>query len=58
VFVLASFFSRGLRFMILSALVWKFGAVIKEYLEKYFEIFTIAFTILLVGGFLLVKSLL
>jgi len=58
VFVLASFVSRGLRFMILSALVWKFGAVIKEYLEKYFEVLTITFTILLVGGFLLVKSLL
>lgn len=53
IFVLASLVSRGLRFFLVASLIWKFGAPIKQFIDKYFNLCAIAFTVLLVGGFLL-----
>lgn len=53
IFVLASLISRGLRFFLVASLIWKFGAPIKQFIDKYFNLCAIAFTVLLVGGFLL-----
>lgn len=55
VFVIASFVSRGLRFFLVAGLIWKFGAPIKAFIDKYFNLLTIAFTVLLIGGFLVLK---
>ena len=56
-FVIVSFFSRGARFFIVAALIWKFGAPIKKFIDKYFDILSIAFVVILVLGFILVKLL-
>jgi membrane protein YqaA with SNARE-associated domain len=54
-FVVASFVSRGLRFFLISGLIWKFGAPIKVFIDKYFNLLAIAFTVLLIGAFVLIK---
>jgi len=55
IFVIASFVSRGLRFFIVAGLIWKFGAPIKIFIEKYFNILTVVFAVLLIGGFVVLK---
>lgn len=57
-FVLASIVSRGLRFFLIAGLIWKFGAPIKAFIDKYFNLLAIVFTVLLIGTFVLVKFLL
>lgn len=56
-FVVASIISRGLRFFLFAALIWKFGAPIKAFIDKYFNILAILFTVLLIGSFWLVGKL-
>jgi membrane protein YqaA with SNARE-associated domain len=56
-FILASIISRGARFFLVAFLIWKFGPAIKTFIDKYFNILAIAFTILLIGGFVLIKYL-
>lgn len=56
-FVVASVVSRGLRFFLIAGLIWRFGAPIKRFIDKYFNLLAIAFTILLVGSFLLLGKL-
>ncbi len=58
IFVLASLISRGLRFFLVASLIWKFGAPIKKFIDKYFNLCAIAFTVLLIGGFLLITQVL
>jgi membrane protein YqaA with SNARE-associated domain len=55
--VLASAVSRPSRFFLVAALFYYFGPRIKPYIDKYFELLTIIFAILLVGGFILIKYL-
>ncbi len=50
-FIWASIISRGFQFMLVGFLFWKFGAPIKVFIEKYLTILSIAFVVLLVGGF-------
>ena len=54
-FVFASIVSRGLRFVLISWLIWKYGAPIKTFIDKYFNLLAIGFTVLLVGGFFAIK---
>ncbi|MAJ43926.1 MAG: cytochrome B [Candidatus Marinimicrobia bacterium] len=54
-FLVASAISRSLRFLIISVLIYKFGKPVKELIDKYFNIVSVIFTILLIGGFLLIK---
>ena len=56
-FLLASSVSRTARFFLVSLLIWKFGEPITTFIDKYFNLLTIIFTILLVGGFLVMKLL-
>lgn len=56
-FMIASVVSRGLRFFLIAGLIWKFGEPIKRFIDKYFNLLAIAFTILLVGSFFLVGRL-
>ena len=57
-FVVASLVSRGLRFFLVAGLIWKFGAPIKSFIDKYFNLLAIAFTVLLIGAFVLVGKFL
>ncbi len=54
-FVFASVISRGARFFLVSFLIWKFGPQIRIFIDKYFNWLAIAFTILLIGGFVVIK---
>lgn len=53
-FIIASVISRGLRFFLISWLIWKFGRPIKGFIDKHFNWLAIVFTILLIGSFFLV----
>jgi len=55
IFVLASLVSRSARFFIVAGLIYKYGAPIKIFIEKYFNILSIVFIVLLFAGFVLVK---
>jgi membrane protein YqaA with SNARE-associated domain len=56
-FVLASIVSRAGRFFLVAGLIWKFGDPIKSFIDKYFNLLAIAFTVLLIGGFVGIKYL-
>ncbi len=56
-FLLASVISRAGRFFLVSFLIWKYGGPIKSFIDKYFNPLAIAFTILLIGGFVAIKYL-
>lgn len=56
-FIVGSIVARGLRFFLVAGLIRKFGAPIKVFIDKYFNLLAIAFTVLLIGGFILVKYL-
>ncbi len=58
VFVLTSLVSRSARFFIVGGLIYIFGAKIQGFIDKYFNILAVAFTVLLVLGFVFIKYLL
>lgn len=53
--VYASALSRPARFFLVAALFFFFGSKIKPLIDKYFEAITLAFVVLLVLGFVVVK---
>ena len=55
--IAASAIGRSARFFIVATLIYFFGPKIKEFIDKYFNILTIIFIILLIGGFLIIKYL-
>lgn len=57
-FLIASIISRGARFFLVAYLIWRFGPQIQNFIDKYFNLLAIIFTVLLVGGFILIKYLL
>lgn len=56
-FLVASIVSRGLRFFLIAGLIWRFGAPIKRFIDRYFNLLAVAFTVLLVGSFVLLSYL-
>jgi membrane protein YqaA with SNARE-associated domain len=56
-FFVASAVSRGARFFLVAFLIWKFGPGIKHFIERYFNMLALGFTVCLVGGFVLIKYL-
>ncbi len=54
-FVVASILGRSTRFFLVAGLIWKFGPSIKTFIDKYFNLLSYAFIVLLVGGFILIK---
>jgi len=56
-FIATSILARGLRFFIVAALLWKFGAPIRDFIERRLGLMTILFVALLFGGFYLVRHL-
>ena len=57
-FLIASIISRSARFFIVASLIKVFGDPIKEFIEKYFNLLALIFTILLIGGFIFIKYIL
>ena len=57
-FVIVSALSRSARFFLVSSLIWKFGEGIKSAIDKYFNLLTMLFFVILVTGFIIVKLVL
>lgn len=57
IFILSAIIARALRFFIVAALLWKFGAPIRDFIERRLGLMFILFCVLLVGGFYTVKYL-
>jgi len=51
VFMMASIVSRTARFMIVGGLIYFFGDAAREFIERYLNLLTIGFVVLLVLGF-------
>lgn len=58
VFLVASVLARGLRFFVVSGLLYWFGPPIRAFIERYLGLLAIVFVVLLLGGFALVKYVL
>lgn len=57
VFIVASLVARALRFFIVAALLWKFGAPIRDFIEARLGLMFTLFMALLLGGFLAIRWL-
>ena len=57
VFMIASVIARGIRFFLVAALLWKYGAPIRTFIEYRLGLMFTLFMILLIGGFAAVKYL-
>ncbi len=57
VFIAASIVARGIRFFIVAALLWKFGAPIRDFIERRLGLMFTLFMVILLGGFLAVRYL-
>lgn len=55
VLILASTLGRAGRFFLVAGLLRLYGPMITKTLEKYFNLFTLIFMLLLIGGFVLLK---
>jgi membrane protein YqaA with SNARE-associated domain len=56
-FFAVSVVGRGARFFLVAALLYWLGAPVKRFIDKYFDLLAIAFVVLLVGGFIVIKAL-
>lgn len=56
-FVLVSILGRGARFFIVSAILRVFGPRVRAHLERNFDLASLLFLVLLVGGFLVLRVL-
>ena len=56
-FILTSILARALRFYIVALLLWKFGAPIKDFIEKRLPLMFTLCVVLLLGGFFAVRYL-
>lgn len=56
-FIVTSIIARGLRFFIVAALLWKYGAPIRDFIERRLGLMFTLFIVILVGGFYVVKFL-
>lgn len=57
VFTFASVVARGLRFFIVAALLWRFGAPIRDFIERRLGLMFTLFVVLLIAGFAVLKVL-
>jgi membrane protein YqaA with SNARE-associated domain len=56
-FLLVSALGRAGRFFLVAAILRVFGAPVRRVLEKHFDLAAVAFFVLLVGGFLVIRAL-
>ncbi|PIE10015.1 MAG: cytochrome B [Rhodobacterales bacterium] len=57
VFIASAIIARALRFFIVAALLWRFGAPVRDFIERRLGLVFALFCLLLVGGFLLIGKL-
>lgn len=57
VFVATSILARAIRFFLVAWLLWKYGAPIRDFIERRLGLLTILFVMLLFGGFYLTRFL-
>jgi len=57
IFLIASVIGRSARFFLVAGLFGKYGPTIKPFVDKYFNWLCIAFMLLLIGGFVVLKYL-
>ncbi|PRY95114.1 membrane protein YqaA with SNARE-associated domain [Hasllibacter halocynthiae] len=50
-FLVTSVVARGLRFFVIAALLWKFGAPVRDFVERRLGLMSVLFCVLLAGGF-------
>jgi len=55
VFIIVSIIGRGLRFFLVSFLLYRFGPPIRTFIEKNLGLLFTAFMVLLIGGFVAVR---
>ncbi|MFA7074471.1 MAG: hypothetical protein WC234_04710, partial [Endomicrobiaceae bacterium] len=53
--IVAAAVGRSARFFLVAGLIRIYGEKIQTFIDKYFNLLTIVFLILLVGGFILLK---
>ncbi|RMF47154.1 MAG: DedA family protein [Deltaproteobacteria bacterium] len=58
VFLVASVVSRGLRFYLVAGLLRLFGPPVRAWIDRYFNLLSLIFVALLIGGFLVARYLL
>jgi membrane protein YqaA with SNARE-associated domain len=54
-FILASIVTRGCRFFLVAALLYRFGQPIRDFIEKRLTLVTTAFVAIVIGGFVALK---
>ena len=54
-FIVTSIIARGVRFFLVAALLYRFGAPVRDFIEQRLGLVFIVFVVLLLGGFYLVK---
>ena len=54
-FLIAATISRSVRFFLVSFLIREYGANVKYFIEKYFNLLTVIFLVILIGGYVLIK---
>ena len=57
IFIISSIIARGLRFFLIAALLWKFGAPIRDFIERRLGLMFTLFVVILLGGFYAVRYL-
>jgi membrane protein YqaA with SNARE-associated domain len=55
-FVLTSILARGLRFFVVAALLWRFGAPIRDLIERRLGLMFTLFVVILAAGFLSLRA--
>ena len=58
VFLVASAVSRSARFFLVAFLLHKFGEPVREFIDRRFNLLATVFTVLLIGGFIVLKKVL
>jgi membrane protein YqaA with SNARE-associated domain len=58
IFVVASIAARGLRFFAVAGLMYVYGEPVKAFIERYLNVLSVLFVVILVGGYWLVTHVL
>jgi len=53
--MVASLLGRGGRFFMVGGLIMVFGEAIQGFIDEYFDLLAVAFTVLLIGGFYVIN---
>lgn len=57
ILIFASIIARAARFFLVAALLWKFGAPMKNWIDRHFALATTLVMVLAIGGFVAIKWL-